>query len=391
MVGILPTACIFYCNETIIKHLNKNIQMSFIKNIFGKKDTPINSNSDFWNWFQQNEKTFFKVVKTHKDIEKDFFDKLSPKLAELNDGYFYLTGMFNENTAELILTADGNAKNIVFVEELVEQAPNINGWKFTALKPAMDIENVSINMNGYTFDSENLFFYSNDYPGYPDEIDICVIHNERTEDNKQEIGNGTYIFLDNYLGELDFLNNIDNLKIISKYEAEKELVPIAKLKDFLTWRQKEFIEKYEGVRYDTENDEHSILEAELESGNNLIAVINTQLLNWDSKASHPWIAVITFQYDGSNNNGMPYEDDYQNLDEIEDGIMEQLTDKDGYLYIGRQTANNEREIYFACKDFRKPSKVFFKTQKENSDKFEIDYEIYKDKYWQSFERFKPKL
>jgi hypothetical protein len=133
------------------------------------------------------------------------------------------------------------------------------------------------------------------------------------------------------------------------------------------------------------------LEAELESGNNLIAVINTQLLNWDSKASHPWIAVITFQYDGSNNNGMPYEDDYQNLDEIEDGIMEQLTDKDGYLYIGRQTANNEREIYFACKDFRKPSKVFFKTQKENSDKFEIDYEIYKDKYWQSFERFKPKL
>jgi hypothetical protein len=195
--------------------------MSFIKNIFGKKDTPINSNSDFWNWFQQNEKTFFKVVKTHKDIEKDFFDKLSPKLAELNDGYFYLTGMFNENTAELILTADGNAKNIVFVEELVEQAPNINGWKFTALKPAMDIENVSINMNGYTFDSENLFFYSNDYPGYPDEIDICVIHNERTEDNKQEIGNGTYIFLDNYLGELDFLNNLDNLKNNKQIRSRK--------------------------------------------------------------------------------------------------------------------------------------------------------------------------
>jgi hypothetical protein len=133
------------------------------------------------------------------------------------------------------------------------------------------------------------------------------------------------------------------------------------------------------------------LEAELESGNNLIAVINSQLLNWDSKASHPWIAVITFQYDGSNNNGMPDEDDYQNLDEIEEKILEQLSDKDGYLNIGRQTANNEREIYFACKDFRKPSKVFFITQKENSEKFGIEYDIYKDKYWQSFERFRPKL
>ena len=133
------------------------------------------------------------------------------------------------------------------------------------------------------------------------------------------------------------------------------------------------------------------MEAELESGNNLIAVINSQLLNWDSKASHPWIAVITFQYDGSNNNGMPDEDDYQNLDEIEEKILEQLSDKDGYLNIGRQTANNEREIYFACKDFRKPSKVFFITQKENSEKFGIEYDIYKDKYWQSFERFRPKL
>ena len=99
-------------------------------------------------------------MKNHNDIEKDFFDKLSPKLSELKDGYFYLTGMYDENTAELVLTADGNTKNIVFVEELVEQALKINGWKFTALKPAMDIENVSINMAGYKFDSENIFFYS---------------------------------------------------------------------------------------------------------------------------------------------------------------------------------------------------------------------------------------
>jgi hypothetical protein len=171
-------------------------------------------------------------------------------------------------------------------------------------------------------------------------------------------------------------------------QAEKELVPIAKLKDFLDWREKEFIEKYDGVRYDTSEDGHSTLEAELESGNKLIAVVNTQLLNWDSKASHPWIAAIIFKYDGDNNNGMPNDNDYQTLNEIEEGILQQLLDKDGYLYIGRQTANSEREIYFACKDFRKPSKVFFKTQQENNY-FEIEYDIYKDKYWQSFERFKP--
>jgi hypothetical protein len=362
--------------------------MNFLKNIFGKKETPINSYSDFWNWFQNNEKTFFNVVKNHKNIEKDFFDKLSPKLSELKDGYFYLTGMYDDNTVELVLTADGNTKNIVFIEELVEHAPKINNWKFTALKPALDIENVAINMAGYKFDSENLFFYSNDHVKYPDEIDICIIHNSLTEENRKQIGIGTTIFLDNYLGELDFVNNIDVLKVIGRHEAEKELVPITKLKDFLSWRQKEFVEKYEGVRYDTQNDEHSILEAELENGNKLIAVINTQLLNWDSKASHPWIAIITFKFDGTSMNGMPNEYDYQSLNEIEENILKELSDKDGYLYIGRQTADNERDIYFACKDYRIPSKVFFNIQKDNM--FEIEYDIYKDKYWQSFERFRPK-
>lgn len=360
--------------------------MSLLKNILSKYDEPIKSYSEFWNWFKKNEKTFFNLVKSQKDIEKGFFDKFSSKLAELKDGYFYLTGMYDDNTVELIFTADGNTNNIVFIEELVDEAPKIKGWKFTALKPAIDIENIAINMAGYEFDSDNLFFYSNDYSEYPDEIDITVIHNEWREENKQKIESGTYIFLDNYLGELEFVNNIDNLKIVGRQQAVKELVPISKLKDFLTWRQKEFIEKYDSARYDTSDDEHSILEVELESGNKLIAVVNTQLLTWDSKASHPWIAVINFKYDGNSNSGMPNDKDYLTLNEIEEAVLQQLLEKDGYLYIGKQTANNERDIYFACKDFRKPAKVFFKTQQDNN-KFDIEYNIYKDKYWQSFERF----
>jgi Family of unknown function (DUF695) len=364
--------------------------MGFFNNIFKTKDEPIKSYLEFWVWFQKNEGVFFNVVKNKRDIEKGFFDKLSPKLGELNDGYFYLTGMYDDNTVELVLTADGNAKNIVFVEELVKAAPTIIGWKFTALKPALEIKDVNIEMGGYKFNKETLSFYSNDLPDYPDEVDITIVHNELNEDNKREITSGVYIFLDNYLGELDFLNNIDNLTIVAKTEAQKDLVPIYKLKDFLNWRQKEFVEKYEGVRFDTENDTHSILEAELESGNTLIAVINTELLNWDSRASHPWIAVLTLKYDGSNNNGMPDNKDYILLDTIEEEVMKELKDIDGFLNIGRQTVKGEREIYFACKDFRKPSKVYFNIQKKFSKNFEIEYDIYKDKYWQSLEKFQDK-
>src|SRR4051812_47630342 len=116
--------------------------MSFIGNILSKDEQPLISYADFWMWFEKNEEHFFKVIKDANDIENGFFDKLSSKLDELKDGYFYLAGMYDAHTVELVLTADGDPKNIVFVEELVHASPKLDRWKFTALKPALDIEDV---------------------------------------------------------------------------------------------------------------------------------------------------------------------------------------------------------------------------------------------------------
>lgn len=364
--------------------------MSFLKTLFSKKDEPITSYHDFWKWFQKNEKGFFDVVKNSKEskeIEKAFFNKLSPKLDELKDGFFFLTGMYDNDTVELVITPEGDIKNIVFVEELINSAPSIAGWKFTALKPALDIKDVSIEMNDHSFNRENISFYSNESAEYPDEIDITIVHNDLDEENESIIKNGTYIFLDNYIGELNFITTIDNINFVRKNEAQKELIPIEKLKDFLIWRKKEFIEKYEGVMLDTETANHSILEAELKSGNKLIATINTDILNWGNKASHPWILNVEIKYNGEDYNGMPDEDTYQLLNEIGSEILKELKDTDGFLNIGRQTADGVREIYFACKDFRKPSKVMNEIQKKYSQKSELTYDIYIDKYWQSFNRF----
>src|SRR6476620_6203271 len=95
-----------------------NLLMSFLKSIFKTKDEPVRSYDDFWNWFEKNAKAFYKVVEGHANVERDFFNRLAPKLNELKDGFWYLTGMYDDNTAEMVLTADGTVKNLVFVEEL---------------------------------------------------------------------------------------------------------------------------------------------------------------------------------------------------------------------------------------------------------------------------------
>lgn len=364
--------------------------MSFFKFFKKGKELPVKSNEDFWNWFQKNEKEFYKVLKNKGNVEADFFDKLSSKLKHLREGYWFLAGMYDNNTAELVITADGIYKNIAFVEELIKSAPKIENWKFTALKPASDIDDVNIRMGDLKFSQENLSFYSNDNPEYPDEINITVIYSDYKEDKDSAITNGIYIFIDNYLGELNSVTSIDSLKVISMDEAIKNLIPIKKLKDYIIWRQKEFIEKYEGTRYNTENDSYNSIEATLNNGKPLLAIMNFTLLEWDSKASHPWILTIEILYNG-NESGMPDKVTYELMNKFEDELMLVLKDSEGYLNVGRQTADNSREIYFACKDFRLPSKVLSNFTTAYKDKLNVDYDIYKDKYWKSFDRFRPKI
>ncbi|MDN5423377.1 MAG: DUF695 domain-containing protein [Chryseobacterium sp.] len=362
--------------------------MGLFDKMLGKKlpEKETRTYNEFWDWFLTKEKTFFEVVKGREHIEEQFFDIMSPELSKVNDGYYFLSGMCDEHTAELIITVEGDVKKIIFAEELIAAAPKIDHWKFTALKPETDIENVGVRINDCELTKNNIYFYSNDIEGYPDEIDLAFVYENLNEENRESATTGICIFLDNFLGELNFATQIDTFSIIGKHEAEQELIPIEKLRDFLLWREREFTEKYKDSQIVESEDQFSVLEATLENGMPLMATVNASLLKYDAKASYPWISVLKIFYDGSNNSGFPEEKDYNKMNALEDYAVETLTPKDGHLYIGRETADNSKSIYFASKDFRQPSKVFDQIIKENPE-YKISLEIYKDKYWQSFEQY----
>jgi hypothetical protein len=363
--------------------------MNFLKKLFQPQQKKENSTyyTGFWDWFVTKEKKFHKVVKERNNVELALFDKLSAQLDQLHSGFYFLAGMFDEETAELVFTADGDLKNIVFIEALVAAAPELNGWRFTALKPPSKSLGIGIEMSDYKFDKDTISFYSNDHPEHPDAIDITFVHQDYRADNEPIISNGTFIFLDNFLGELNFATLIDNMDLVAPQDAREKLIPIEKLNNFLIWRQKEFIEKYDGFRHHTEEDEYAMLEGVLENGNSLIITINNELLHWDSKASHPWILRLEFFYDGEDNNGMPHKEMYDFLNELEEELIDVLPSRDGYLNVGRQTGDNVRTLFLACKEFRKPSLACFKLQQKYGSEVTMEYTIYKDKYWISFNHF----
>ena len=297
-----------------------------------------------------------------------------------------MAGMPDHNTAELVLTSDGDISAFVFVEALVASAPKMPDWKFTALKPPMPIDEIIIQMSGYEVSQEKLSFFSPTDPNYPDLIDLWIVYSDYNKEDEKNIYSAVGLFLENYLGELDFAVKVDHLCVIGPADTTEERIGIAKLKEYLHWREQEFVEKYEGVRHNVDQDCYGSFEGS-QDGRPMIASMNTTLLKWDAKASHPWILGIDLNYsDGKE--GLPGNKSYGSINAFEREAEASLKPVDGFLNIGRQMGNNNCRITFACKDFRKAAVLIQGLQKKYKGSFDaIDYELFKDKYWQCLEHF----
>jgi len=395
--------------------------MNFLKKIFGPKSpaTPT-SNEEFWNWFSRHAAEFHTIVKKQEDVNDAFLERLIPRLQSINAQFYCLTGMLDDDTAELIVTSDGIIKLFVFVEEFIQSAPVIPGWKFTALKPPTDIKSFSLNTKGYSFTNSNIQFCYNSDEAYPDEIDISLIYDNYTEKvnvresgselnlaqfpqtanvcpsdellpvapDKESIMQGCLLFVENSLGELNMATMIDTVDVVRECPEGKEPIPIDKLEEFITWREKELVEKYEGTYLDMDTDTYALMEAEDASGMPVIALINQDILEWDAKASHPWMMIIGIDYDGKNRNGMPDQKTSELMNQFEDELTAQLSHSAGYLNLGRETYNNKRDIFFACKEFRTVSKATAMVISQYQKWLEVSYDIYKDRYWRSLDHFR---
>lgn len=365
--------------------------MSLLKRIFGKK-TPQSDDLDFWDWFRQHALSFYNVInsKDGNRINEQFIQVIGPRLRSIQRNMSLEVGIPDDSTAELDISAQGDIKTFVFVEELIARAPQLPNWKFNALKPAAGFDGMQISIRGHVFDSQTISFFYDDDPQYPDEIRITLVHQDYSEDNKKFISRGVLLFLESLLGELAAATQIDHVTVKGPSPENKPPIRMEKLADLLLWKEKEFVEKYQGVRHQTEADNYAALNGEDNDGLPLIAIVNQDLLNWDAKASHPWMMVIEIDFGktkGAGAKGMPDDKYFDLMERFQDELTELLPDSAGYLDLGRKTYNGVRTIYLACKEFRFSSKKVYELIQAHNE-LDCTYDIYKDKYWRTMEAFR---
>ncbi|MFV8351750.1 hypothetical protein [Flavobacterium sp. XS2P14] len=99
----------------------------------------------FWNWFQDNNKTIQNLIneipKNQKHICFWINKNLSYYCKEID---FIIVFPKNGNTkSELIITANGNPEYFNQVIDLIDNAPQLKNWKFTAfIQPTERIDKI---------------------------------------------------------------------------------------------------------------------------------------------------------------------------------------------------------------------------------------------------------
>lgn len=341
----------------------------------------------FWEWFAAQAAAFHQAIRERTEIETLFFHELAPQLEQVREKIWFMAGMFDSEIAEIIFTSDGDISSIVFIEELVAAAPAIQGWKFTALKQPAPLQDIDLGIEDYHFNRDTISFYANEHPEYPDEIDLTILHPDYTEDRHQVISAGTFLFLDSFLGELEMGTSIDRLSLQATPAPGATPIPVEKLASYLKWRQSEFVEKYGQAHYNTVQDAYAPMNAMMEDGRSLLALVNTGLLQWEGRVSYPWLLILEIRYDDSESAGHPDTQTLDRLEAMEEDFFKELYHACDCADIARQTGAGLRLLYLACKDFREPAKATDNLKRKYAGQFEVNYTIYKDKYWRTLAHF----
>ena len=104
----------------------------------------------FWPWFQTRESEFAKLFsyetgaaaqddpKLEKKIE-DTVGEVGTKLRSVHPEFSPFFG-FSGGSNEMVVTVHGQAEHFKAVDDFIATAPQINGWKFVALKKPLSLD-----------------------------------------------------------------------------------------------------------------------------------------------------------------------------------------------------------------------------------------------------------
>ncbi len=197
----------------------------------------------FWNWFQDNNQTIKNGInetpKNQKHISFWINKNLSYYCKEID---FMIVFPKNGHTkSELIITANGNPEYFGQVIDLVDNAPQLKNWKFTAFIQPTDKIDELINgldepyiFHEITLKASELKFITLEYNENTNKLDIRIfLKNTTLHCNTKTLKQAIFIILQDLLGEKSLYRNINLIHLAQLPDYEDGLIYLFDLQLYL--------------------------------------------------------------------------------------------------------------------------------------------------------------
>jgi len=190
--------------------------------------------AQFWAWFIANEPLMYYGTENPAH-RMEILEEVSKKLKYLNKHLvFELSPIREGEYKEFIISADGIEEAFSIVIDLIKYAPKHQNWQFTAFRPRMESNDLSISMGLIDFSYKDLFFR---YVLTDKEfgVELNVRNFKQTDWEK----NALFILIDALIGEYDAVTQLDWVEwVVLDEQEEDNLFPFVELRKIVDERKK---------------------------------------------------------------------------------------------------------------------------------------------------------
>jgi len=193
-----------------------------------KKSDPIEK---FWTWFKENEKR----LKKFEQNPNKYLSEILAQAKKIQAGLAIEFEPPKNGVINMTVSADGVRELFEIVQNIVDKAPKIDGWKFIAFRQRMNLELVKamkLNAGGDELDPNKMRFF----PMIADDtLDIIIHIKGVTEENYNQVAYGGLLLLDNILGEYDCVTKVRSYDFHEMPKNKEELDDLLPLLDIASY------------------------------------------------------------------------------------------------------------------------------------------------------------
>ncbi len=190
----------------------------------------------FWSWFTANEQRFRNIEGPRNELP---LDELLGALQEYSEGLWFEVGGAPEGPRELIISAEGDTQYFSAITTLVNAAPQIEGWRIIAFKPAHGFD-FTTDYEGVRVVSQAAWFLPLQSQSDPNELGLLIGLPEFDETLEDEYWVACYKVLDTGLGEFQTAEKIKHVEVckLPEHPEAEGFIELPELPDYIKWREK---------------------------------------------------------------------------------------------------------------------------------------------------------